>query len=75
MEKDLKLRQHLNIINAKLDFLIHAQSKTAIVKDALGQNKMIHVSGEEQFIKWVENHKNIKSIPQESNQKQDDKKS
>jgi len=75
MKKDLKLQQHLNMINAKLDFLIHMQGKTIIQKTLIGGQKPIYIPGEEIFIKWIDERKNIKPIPKESNQKQDDEKS
>jgi len=70
-----KIKNLLTIISVKLDYLIHATGKVVAIKTALGSIERKTITGEEQFIQWIEREKARKGkpIPVESKPKKNAK--
>lgn len=47
------MKEILASLSVKLDFLISRQGKNVVTKNALGANKAVFVSGEEQFRDYI----------------------
>lgn len=73
MKKTEKLRKLVEMLHVKLDYMIHSTGRTIATKGALGDNRQIFISGEQQFMAWVAQMKKgkegtQKEIPIEKNE-------
>lgn len=81
-EQLLRLEKLLTNLHLKIDFLIHCQSKSTQRINALGVKTIETLSGENQFLDWInkiikessiQNQPSVKKtdVTQEKNQKED----